>query len=409
MTTLPSPPSVVHGADPADVVAWVATHLGDLTLEGPDGVTAGAFAGGQSAADAALASLDIRGYAARRSAVLPVERRGASRMSPYIRYGLLSLPAVWAAVSGAPSYDRARYRDELLWQEYARHLYARVGRATGEPLRFEQPRSAAVPADPWPEQMNCMRAVVGELHHDGWLVNQTRMWLASQWAVRSGADWRRGEDEMFNHLLDGSRAANRLGWQWTVGTGSGKPYGFSRWQVEKRAPELCRRCPLKLTCPIQDWPDAQVGARVDGPRLDKALIPGGPAEVGGAGTAEQVWLTAESLGVSDPALASVPARPAVFVFDEPLLGRLRLSGKRLVFLAETLGELAQLRPLEVRRGRVTDELAGRSLAATHTPVPGWARIARTVRPVEIHPWPWLVRPATASVRSFSAWRRDHRR
>jgi deoxyribodipyrimidine photo-lyase len=166
---------------------------------------------------------------------------------------------------------------------------------------------------------------------------------------------------------------------------------------------------LKLTCPIQDWPDAQVGARVDGPRLDKALIPGGPAEVGGAGTAEQVWLTAESLGVSDPALASVPARPAVFVFDEPLLGRLRLSGKRLVFLAETLGELAQLRPLEVRRGRVTDELAGRSLAATHTPVPGWARIARTVRPVEIHPWPWLVRPATASVRSFSAWRRDHRR
>jgi deoxyribodipyrimidine photo-lyase len=330
-------------------------------------------------------------------------------MSPYIRYGLLRLPDVCAAVAGAPAKDRTRYRDELLWQEYARHLYARLGRANGESLRHLQPRTAAPAADPWPDEMRCMQVVVGELHQDGWLVNQTRMWLASQWSVRSGADWRRGEDEMFTHLLDGSRAANRLGWQWTVGTGSGKPYGFSRWQVEKRAPELCRRCPLKLACPIQDWPEAQVGARVDGPPLEKGPIPAGPELVSGAGTAEQVWLTAESLGVSDPALAADPQRPAVFVFDEPLLSRLRLSGKRLVFLAETLGELAQLRPLEVRRGRVADELTGRPLAATYTPVPGWLRIAQTVQPVEVHPWPWLVRPANASVRSFSAWRRDHRR
>ena len=124
------------------------------------------------------------------------------------------------------------------------------------------------------------------------------------------------------------------------------------------------------------------------------------------GTADTVWLTAESLGTADPALAADPERPAVFVFDEPLLRRLRLSGKRLVFLAETLGELAALRPLEVRRGRVADELAGRSLAATWTPVPGWRRIAATVAPAELHPWPWLVRPTTTSVSSFSAWRRD---
>ena len=214
---------------------------------------------------------------------------------------------------------------------------------------------------------------------------------------------------MFVHLLDGSRAANRLGWHWTVGTGSGKPYGFSRWQVEKRAPELCRRCALKKDCPIQEWPDAEVGPRVDGPRLDKAPITRGPVQVEAPSTADQVWLTAESLGVDDPALASDPDRSAVFVFDEPLLRRLRLSGKRLVFLAETLGELAVRRPLEVRRGRVPEELAGRSLAVTYTPVPGWARLAATMAPAEIHPWPWLVEPGTASVRSFSAWRRDHRR
>lgn len=406
MPLLPNPPSIADGATTDDVVAWVSTHLGDLALEGPDAVAAGGIRGGQTAADTALAALDLTGYARNRSTVLPVSRRGATRMSPYIRHGLLTLPAVYAAVADAPRHDRDKYRDELLWQEFGRHLYARVGRANGEALRHEQPRAARWDGEPWPERMNCMAAVVGELHTDGWLVNQTRMWLASQWAVRAGADWRAGEDEMFSHLLDGSRAANRLGWQWTVGTGSGKPYGFSRWQVQKRAPQLCRTCPLSSACPIEDWPEADAGPGVDGPDLGRAPVPAGPADVELVGSADQVWLTAESLGTADPALAADPDRPAVFVFDEPLLRRLRLSGKRLVFLAETLGELAATRPLELRRGAVNEELSGRALAATWAPVPGWARLAARLRPVEVHPWPWLVRPRAANVRSFSAWRRD---
>ncbi|GAB4079332.1 deoxyribodipyrimidine photolyase [Modestobacter muralis] len=410
MPLLPAPPSPSTGATPTDVARWVAAHLGDLTREGPDGVAPGVVRGGQSAADAALAALDVSGYAGNRSTVLPVARRGASRMSPYIRHGLLPLPVVWTAVSGAPPRDRTKYRDELLWQEFARHLYARVGRQLGTELRHAQP-DVAVPAgapwadDPWPAEMNCTATVARELRTDGWLVNQTRMWLASQWSVRAGADWRAGEDETYVHLLDGSRAANRLGWQWTVGTGSGKPYGFSRWQVQKRAPELCRGCALADACPIEQWPDADTGPRVAGPDLGRAPVPAGPVEVEGGGAA-QVWLTAESLGTADPALAADPDRPAVFVFDEPLLARLRLSGKRLVFLAETVGELAATRPVEVRRGAVDSELAGRSLASTWAPVPGWQRLAGRLRPTEVHPWPWLVRPGTVSVSSFSAWRRD---
>jgi deoxyribodipyrimidine photo-lyase len=403
---LPAPPSPADGATPADAAAWVSAHLGDLTLEGPDGVAPGAVRGGQSAADAVLAALDVTGYARARSTVLPVERRGASRVSPYVRHGLLPLPRVWEAVAAAPPGDRTKYRDELLWQEYARHLYARVGGGLRDPLRFEQPRGARWDDEPWPERMNCVATVVGELHRDGWLVNQTRMWLASQWAVRAGADWRDGETETYRHLLDGSRAANGLGWQWTVGTGSGKAYGFSRWQVEKRAPQLCTGCALRRACPIEQWPEASTGPRVDGPDLGRGPVPAGPAAVVDAGEGDVVWLTAESLGIEDPALAADPARTAVFVFDEPLLARLRLSGKRLVFLTETLGELAARRPVEVRRGPVTGELAGRRLAATWTPVPGWGRRAAALDVVERHPWPWLVRPGTTSVRSFSSWRRD---
>ena len=411
MPVLPAPPSLANGATPHDVAGWVASHLGDLTREGPDGVRSGALRGGQLAADTALAGLDVRGYARSRSTVLPVSRQGATRMSPYLRHGLLSLPEVWDAVSDAPDADRAKYRDELLWQEFARHLYARVGGQLGTALRSEQPRGARTKGgarqwdEPWPQDMSCMEHVVGSLERDGWLVNQTRMWLASQWAVRAGADWRAGEDEMFAHLLDGSRAANRLGWQWTVGTGSGKAYGFSRWQVEKRAPALCRACPLADACPIEQWPESSVGPPVDGPDLGKAPVPGGPVSVESAGAGERVWLTAESLGAADPALAADPSRPATFVFDEPLLRRLKLSGKRLIFLAETLGELAASRPVEIRRGDVAAELGGVPLATTHAPVPGWARLRARLDVPEVHPWPWLVRPRPASVSSFSSWRR----
>ena len=178
----------------------------------------------------------------------PWSARGASRLSPYIRHGLLPLPAVWAAVADAPARDRAqvprraavagvrpaRLRPAGPRQRASR--CARRRRSGAEPLG-----GRAVARSGWPAWTDGL----GELHKDGWLVNQTRMWLASQWAVRAGADWREGEEGMFRHLLDGSPRGE------PARAGSGRSdraparrYGFSRWQVEKRAPQLCRDCPL---------------------------------------------------------------------------------------------------------------------------------------------------------------------
>lgn len=380
------------------VETFVATTLGHL-VDGP-AVGSPTVRGGQRAADSALARFDVSGYAARRNEVAPVARRGASRLSPYIRHGLLSLNEVWDAVSGGPARDVGKFRDELLWQEYARHWYARLGRATGAPTRFA-PASTA-PGDGWDRMLPCLNMVVEELEQHGWLVNQTRMWLASEWTVRQGQDWRRGEDRFFAHLLDGSRAANRLGWQWATGLGSSKPYGFSRWQVEKRAPGLCADCAHRSACPIQDWPANR--ERLPVPWPDEVDLTG-PTDAVHHGPAEAVWLTAESLGVGDPALTANPQLPAVFVFDEPLLARLRLDAKRLVFLTETLSELAEERPVQAYLGDPTEVLAGIPLAATHAPVPGFARRSRQLNLVAVHPWPWLRTPRAGSVRSFTAWRK----
>ncbi|MEH3052604.1 MAG: hypothetical protein PGN13_01155 [Patulibacter minatonensis] len=412
-TQLPTP-------EVASATAWVREHLADLALEPPADITGSArFRGGQTAADDALDAWSVDGYARSRSGVWPPSRRGASGLSPYIRHGLLPLPRVWrAAAATGHGRDVTKFQDELLWQEYARHLYARVGDGMRAPLRYDVPARDRWP-EPWPRDMACMDAVVGELERDGWAVNQTRMWLASQWSIRAGHPWRAGDDALFAHLLDGSRAANRLGWQWTVGAGTGKAYGFSRWQVEKRAPAFCARCPLRDRCPIEDWPAEIRGAKVSehpwlrsdpdverttGPR---AVVRGRwPVPEDGAAPATAVWLTAESLGDADPALAAHPELPAVFVFDAPLLARLRLSGKRLVFLAETLADLAGRRTIEVHRGDPVAVLRGRALATTFAPVPGWRRRARRIEPVEVHPWPWLAWPRGGTLASYSAWRKQ---
>lgn len=390
---------------------WVRTHLGDLCRDTPE--PSPAFRGGQTAADAAAAGLDLTGYAARRNEVAPRTRRGATGLSPWIRHGLIDLPAAWSLAADAPPRDRSKFRDELAWQEYARHLYARLGTRTSAALREAPARAVPGWDEPWPAEMACVSACTTELHTDGWLVNQTRMWMSSQWTVRAGAEWSQGEDHFFAHLLDGSRAANRLGWQWTVGAGNGKAYGFSRWQVRKRAPGVCGRCALADACPIEDWPAATDAPRPD-PRPERPPLlradpdpdtTGGPSAPDVDGEPSAVWLTAESLGDADPALAAHPGLPAVFVFDEPLLRRLRLSGKRLVFLAETLADLGTRREVQVRRGAVAAELGPDPVAVTFAPVPGFRRRSREVRRAATHPWPWLYRPHAGPVSSFSAWRK----
>ena len=117
MTLLPPPRPGRAAAE-----EYVARHLGHLTRDEVRGSQS--FSGGQATADAALAAFDVSGYANRRNEVYPTSQRGASRLSPFIRHGLLTLPEVWDRVASGPIRDVEKFRDELLWQEFARHWYA---------------------------------------------------------------------------------------------------------------------------------------------------------------------------------------------------------------------------------------------------------------------------------------------
>jgi deoxyribodipyrimidine photo-lyase len=275
--------------------------------------------------------------------------------------------------------------------------------------------------------MGCIELPLDELEEDGWVVGPSRRWLAAHWLAGDHEDPGEGEEHFFRHLIDGSRAANGLGWQ----TASNPP--VTRWDIEEHAPGLCASCELVASCPIErprptDQPTDSDSRRLDDDReaLSSLLrrdpdLPGTtgprmpiagsrqddePKERGTARAAkpEVVWLTAESLGDADPAMVANPDLPAVFVFDEPLLAQLRLSSKRLVFIAETLGDLASRRPVELALGDPVDVLAGRRLAATFTPVPGWRKRSTVLDVVEFYPWPWLRTPHAGDLTSYDAWR-----
>jgi deoxyribodipyrimidine photo-lyase len=359
--------------------------------------------GGQSAADLALNQLNIVGYAKNRSQVLPTQNRGASVLSPYIRHNLLTLQRTWDHVGVAPFSDREKFRDELLWQEYARHLYARVGTRLFSNLRFEQIWDKL--GNGWPEGMACIDFATNELEEDGWLVNQSRMWLASHWTVRNEFGWLHGQEEMYRHLIDGSRAANLLGWQWSVGTGTGKPYGFARWQVQKRAPQLCAGCALKSKCPIEQFPEevSLDNAPFEGLLLSDSDLAAttGPLIVKENKPPTSVLLTVDSMGDSDPALVANPQLPVVFVFNEQGLRKLQLSSKRIYFYLETLQDLAQRRDVSVYIGDPYQFATENAVAITHAPVPSFANFKNLA---QVHPFPWLRLPHAQSVRSFSAWR-----
>ncbi len=361
--------------------------------------------GGQTAANEALANLDITGYANSRSQVFPKSSRGASMLSPYIRHNILTLSDVFQAVRKAPYKDREKFQDELLWQEYARHLYARVGVQLFENLRFEANKDQA--GDGWNREMLCVNEVVSELETDGWLVNQTRMWLASQWTVRSEKGWLFGQERMHQQLLDGSRAANLLGWQWTVGAGTGKPYGFSKWQVDKRAPGLCAKCSLVGNCPVADFPEeTTLPHSASNERLEADLdLPAtrGPVVPEFNKSAEYVLLTIDSLGDADPAMFAHPELPVVFVFNETALRKLQLSSQRIAFYLQTLQDLSARRDVRVYLGDPYQFAMDHPVATTFAPVPSFQKFKNLA---EVYPYPWLRMPHGGSVKSFSSWRKN---
>jgi deoxyribodipyrimidine photo-lyase len=157
---------------------------------------------------------------------------GTSRLSPYLRFGMVSIRRCLEAAC-----ERARERhgraslqkwiDELIWRDFYaaildRHPHVTRGawRREYDAVRWnEDPAAFAA----WSEGRTgypIVDAGMRQLAATGWMHNRVRMVAASFFVKDLLLDWRLGERFFYQRLVDGDPASNNGGWQWAASTGT---------------------------------------------------------------------------------------------------------------------------------------------------------------------------------------------
>ena len=214
--------------------------------------------GGRTAAELTLAQVQPGPYGQTRNYL----DGAVTRLSPYIRHGVLSLAEVKTAVLAQIQTwtEGEKLITELAWRDYWRRLYERLGDHIWQDL--EPYKTGWHPQDYHPDLaedigkgttgLACMDGFSHELQNTGYLHNHARMWVAAYVVHWRKVRWQAGAAWFLQHLLDGDPASNNLSWQWVASTFSHKPYFFNRENLERYSKhQYCPSCPLQDRCPLQ--------------------------------------------------------------------------------------------------------------------------------------------------------------
>ncbi len=150
---------------------------------------------------------------------------GTSALSPYLRFGLLSVRECARLIWGQEGAEK--WLTELAWRDfYAMILYHFPQVVT----QAFQDRFAGVQWHHHPERFACWQegmtgypvvdAAMRQLLQDGWMHNRARMIAASFLTKDLLMDWRLGEEHFAQYLMDYDLASNNGGWQWAASTGT---------------------------------------------------------------------------------------------------------------------------------------------------------------------------------------------
>jgi deoxyribodipyrimidine photo-lyase len=228
---------------------------------------------------------------------------GTSRLSPYLRLGMVSarqaVVAALEAMAAAPDGEGRRgaesWLKELVWREFYGHvLYhfpyvlERSFRAELGGVAWENDEGAF---GAWCEGRTgypVVDAGMRQLAETGWMHNRARMVVASFLVKDLLVDWRWGEGYFMEQLVDGDVAANNGGWQWTAGTGTdaapyfrvfnpvlqGRKHDPEGAYVRRWVPELARvpgglvHEPWRMPLEVQEEAGCVVGRDYAGPMVD---------------------------------------------------------------------------------------------------------------------------------------------
>ena len=214
--------------------------------------------GGYKAAKGGLQKVDPKLYAKTRNFL----NGKVTRLSPYLRYGVLSLREVrdYALNKVRNDDDAAKLINEFGWRDYWQRLYVKFGDGIWEDREeYKTGYGIAEYAPQLPEDIEqgttglvCIDSFVKELRETGYLHNHMRMWMAAYVVHWRRIRWQAGAKWFLEHLLDGDPASNNMSWQWVASTFSHKPYFFNRENLERYTDKVyCKKCPLYGNCDFE--------------------------------------------------------------------------------------------------------------------------------------------------------------
>ena len=154
---------------------------------------------------------------------------GSSKISPYLRNGLINVNTVWSQCSKLKNKNISvrKYLNELGWREFSHSLINYFPEMLKGNLRKEFDRF------PWEKNQKNLKAwkngLTGypivdagmrQMYETGWMHNRIRMVVGSFLVKHLRIDWKEGEKYFRNCLLDFNEANNVAQWQWVAGCGA---------------------------------------------------------------------------------------------------------------------------------------------------------------------------------------------
>jgi deoxyribodipyrimidine photo-lyase len=200
---------------------------------------------------------------------------GTSRLSADLKFGTLSIKAVWLALGELePAAPRAveTFRNELSWREFTHAtLWDR-------PWLLRQPFREDFVGFPYVQDEAGWRAwtsghtgypvvdaAARQLLTEGFVHNRARMIAASFLTKHQLISYAQGEAHYMKYLTDGDWAQNNAGWQWSAGCGTdaqpyfrvfnptlqGEKFDPNGDYVRRYVPELAKMPAKHIHCPAE--------------------------------------------------------------------------------------------------------------------------------------------------------------
>lgn len=198
---------------------------------------------------------------------------GTSHMSPYLRFGLLSIRQLYhhATSKESPSCHADVFVSELAWRDFWYHIMHHFPetrtlefqeKRRGLAWRYEAAQFAA-----WQKGKTgypIVDAGMRQLRQEGWMHGRVRMIVASFLTKDLLMDWRIGERHFADLLLDYDENVNIGNWQWAASVGADpKPLRIfspilqsQRFDpectyIKRYVPELANESPVRIHDPLK--------------------------------------------------------------------------------------------------------------------------------------------------------------